>query len=635
MLVQNGGYGTRYSRLTWDGSGTAEYGVAEWWNDKSGVEYGASAEHKDEVFTDMVIGIQAGRMGANYGNMDSEGTIRRVKFVRNTYAGVDVGSWNALDWWVWDSQFIDCARGVTNTYAVTDSGTTTGAGAIYVYRSFFQGSSVADVQITNTQWYSLHNNVSIGSRRFFEAANVGSNSAILVVENNRVIQSTNPEPISIGNLGPIFLVDNEIQATSLTYNLTDMVTGRDVLTLGNLITADFPATQGADKVISLDNTIVAASSISTLPMAMPATPQWVTHQVYEVPAGANADEIQALINQSAQSSDPQPIIHFGLGVWVLDKSLEIPANRSLQLVGDGLGTLVNWYNYKAPAPLLNIVGPSKVTIRDMQWVNALPNGTGVAPAINVTEADQPGGRIQIVETATGVINAQHLELTQLSMQSNPTVTSVSFSDVKNAASIGAGPFGPVSLTNNSSFLMADTWYEGSATALFRLTSGTFTYQGGNMAPASHPGATNLSAPAILLNGFSGVASFIGMEFDLSKIPSHVGIEVENETTQTQAYFMGITSNEAGYYDRTAGNAGAGTVGFIMDRTAQGTLALGVNSVQAANQGSTSSVNVLAAWKQARSLPWDTTPYKVPKGATDLKLYRFKADNTSGLVINGQ
>jgi hypothetical protein len=62
---------------------------------------------------------------------------------------------------------------------------------------------------------------------------------------------------------------------------------------------------------------------------------------------------------------------------------------------------------------------------------------------------------------------------------------------------------------------------------------------------------------------------------------------------------------------------------------------GVDSVQAAEQGSTSSNNVLAAWKQARSLPWDTTPYQVPKGAMDLKLYRFKADNTSGLVINGQ
>src|SRR3984957_8784144 len=188
MLIQNGGLGTRYSRLTWDGSGTAGYGVAQWWNTSAGGLYGGSTEHQDEVFQDMNIGIMAGRLGAQYGQLDSEGQVRRVSFVRNTYAGLDLGSWNALDWWVWDSHFVDCARGVTNTYSVSDAGVTTGAGAAYVYRSFFERSTVADMQIANTGWFSMHNNVSIGSRRFFEAAPMGNNAAVVIVQNNRVVQ---------------------------------------------------------------------------------------------------------------------------------------------------------------------------------------------------------------------------------------------------------------------------------------------------------------------------------------------------------------------------------------------------------------------------------------------------------------
>ena len=122
--------GTRYSRLTWDGSTTAQYGVAQWWNTSEGHAYGGGTERPDEVSSqkDMAIGIMAGRLGKPYGQLDSEGQVRRVAFIRNRYAGVAVGSWNALDWWVWDSQFVDCGRGVTNTYNASDSGQTKGSG---------------------------------------------------------------------------------------------------------------------------------------------------------------------------------------------------------------------------------------------------------------------------------------------------------------------------------------------------------------------------------------------------------------------------------------------------------------------------------------------------------------------------
>ena len=630
MLVQNGGLGTRYSRLTWDGSGTAGYGVAQWWNTSAGGLYGGSTEHQDEVFQDVNIGIMAGRMGAQYGQLDSEGQVRRVSFIRNRYAGLDTGSWNALDWWVWDSHFVDCARGVANTFSVNDAGVTTGAGAVYVYRSFFERSTVADMQIANTGWFSMHNNVSIGSRRFFEAAPMGSNAAVSILQNNRVVQSTDPVPVSLGNLGPLFLIDNQVQSTTSTYNLTDWVAGRDVLSLGNHVTAGPPSPSGSDRLLSIDDVNVSASSISTQPMALPPTPAWTTHQIFEVPTGATADQIQAIIDQSAQSSDPQPIVHFGHSTWTLNKSLNIPKNRAIQLVGDGYGSILSWFNSTAAGPMVGIAAPAKVTVRDMQWLGVGSGGVGATTAINISGADQPGGRIQIVGSTPGPIKAQHLEMTQLSLQANPGINSISLDDVIHAVAMGTGGIGPVQLTNNSNFLMADTWYEGSDTALFRMDSATFTYLGGHLARGNPPGATNLADPSILLDQFSGQASWIGMQLDLSAIPSGIEIQIDSENAQTQVYFMGVTSDKPNYFDWGGNNTGLGTIGFILNRTLQGTAA-----VQADNQGSTSAGDIRETWNHARSLNWDSAPYQVPMGSTDVRVYHMKMDQTTGLVIQGQ
>ena len=84
MLVQNGGIFFRYARLTWDGQSKAGIGVAQMWNMHSDTVFGGNTEHEDEVFEDMGIGIMAGRLGKDYGNLDSEGVIRRVTFLRDT-----------------------------------------------------------------------------------------------------------------------------------------------------------------------------------------------------------------------------------------------------------------------------------------------------------------------------------------------------------------------------------------------------------------------------------------------------------------------------------------------------------------------------------------------------------------------
>ncbi len=630
MLIQNGGVGTHYSRLTWDGSGTAGYGVAHWWNATAGIVYENGAIHEDEVFQDLNIGIMAGRLGANFGQLDSEGQIRRVTFLRNTYAGLDLGSFNALDWWVWDSHFVDCARGVSNNFSIDDSGTTVGAGAAYVYRSLFERSTVADFDIGNTGWFSLHNNVSIGSRRFFQAAPMGSNAAVSVLESNRVVESTDPNPISLGNLGPMLLVDNQVQSGDSPYNLTDWVSGRDVLSLGNQFTTGLPTAVGTDALVNVDDTLVTAASLSTVALQLPATPQWGTHQVFEVPANASNAAIQAIIDQSAQSSDPQPIIHFGSGNWTITTALQIAAGRSMELVGDGYGSTLVWARAGQAGSIINIGSSAKVTIRDLQLLAASSTGTVAnTAAISLTGADAPGGRIQIVGNALGPIQAQNLQQTQLSLQGNSSLTSMLLNDVVNAVAVSTGVVGSVTLANNSSFVMEDTWYEGPQTALFRMNDATFSYLGGHMAPASHPGTTDLSAPSIALTYYAGQASWLGMQLDLAAIPSGVGIEVTNQTAQTQAYFMGLTGNTANYFDWVNNGVAGASISFMLNETVQSTV-----SVQAANQGTTSPSAMRAAWSQVRSLSWDSSPYQPPNGSTDIRIYHVKMDQTGGLEISG-
>jgi hypothetical protein len=280
--------------------------------------------------------------------------------------------------------------------------------------------------------------------------------------------------------------------------------------------------------------------------------------------------------------------------------------------------------------MLNIVAPTKLTIRDMQWLGAGMGGVATTTAIGISGADQPGGRIQIVGSTPGAIDADHLHMTQLSLQANPGINSISLDEVIHAVAMGTGGMGQVDLANASSLLMADTWYEGSATSLFRMDSATFTYLGGHMAPATHPGADDLADPSVLLNQFSGQASWIGMEFDLSAIPSGIGIQINGENAQTQAYFMGLTSNRANYFNWAGANADQGTIGFILNRTVKTTA-----TAQAANQGSSSAEDVRKTWSQARSLTWDSTPYQVPTGSTDIRIYRMKMDQTAGIVIHGQ
>lgn len=679
MLIQNGGVGYRFSRIKWDGGSikhpgnVAGYGVAHLWSrnkpeKKYQPVYGGSFDHTDEIFQNIEIGIMAGRRGAYYGDGDSEGHIRRVTFNNNSKAGLNTGSFNALDWWIWDSHFTNCARGVSDVFTIedrpdpTDSTKTIptegvdgvisaidGAGNFHVYRSLFEGSTVADINIHNTQWFSLHNNTSIGSRRFFQADDVGRNRAPVIMQNNRVLDTTDPISISDDNLGPLMMIDNQIRssagAVAPIVRMNGFVNGRDVVSVGNRFTVSNPILvvpkttfNGDDRVRSISDTTVSRSSISSTLPDLPPTPTRTARQVYEVPAGANDATLQAVIDTAAQSSAVNSIVHLPPGTYNISKTIVVPPLARLQITGDGFTSTLLWTGTAPGGVVFELQGPSYATVRDLHMLSYSTDDSTKPIAFKITNADQPGGRVLIEKSDPGSLTASSLLQTQVALVANPYIQSAPFdtgmilNNVKSLFSMSSGNIGRVQSTD-SNVLISDAWYEGNESALLRVASGNFTYMGGHLAPGdpNHGAYTPPLSNPLVLDGFNGQATFLGINFDLqsTSVGSRSAIQIGTETPATNALFVGVNS-APNLFTRTSSG---GNVGLL----AGGLLGLvgSYTNGPAPNDGLTSDGFITQSLQQARSLTWDTQPYSAPAGSTDVRIFRVKANqNMSGTVITG-
>ena len=651
MLIQNGGAGADYERLTWDGANIAQFGVAEWFNHAANPTLSAyGAQHQDEVFQNLYIGLQPGRMDANctnFCNNDSEGQVRRVSFINNSYAGLNTGSFNAVDWWVWDSSFSNNVRGVSNDYLVPGGYVGTdgaGAGTAHVYRSNFSQSTFADIEVGHiANWLGVHNNFSTGSASFLYIDNAGENSTPLIAENNRVVNLSSATPISFSNAGPLMLVDNQFGDTpnEPVYAFSPSKPGppdADFLTIGNTAYGLWPSVTQFQRIKSVNDSTVATGIISTTAPILPATPAVVSHTVFEVQPTDSTATIQGYINSAIASSDPQAIVHFGgRKTYNINSTLTIPAHSHVQLVGDGWMTVLAWTGSNSAGPMISIAGPSKVTIREIQFNGA--NLSEVTTPIAITGADSIGGRIQVVGSDLVSISATNLTNTQLSLQANPRIVpqnistanpAVTLAGVSSAVSV-SGDQGTLVMSGNSNYLMEDTWFEGigSSTSLFNVPNGRFTYVGGIAAPASHSG-TQTVAP-ILVNGGSASQTYVGMMFNLANVNvagSQIAAEVENESASARAYFYGNGSlpGENAWFSRPGPNVSE--VSFVSNRQSSGS-----SSGQYADQGDTSNSGIINGWAQARTLQWDTSPYTPPVGATDIRIYRVFALFAGGVTIS--
>jgi Pectate lyase superfamily protein len=648
MLTQTSGLGAGYERITWDGANTAQVGVGEWYNTALYPGLSSSAAlHQDEVFQNMGIGIMAGRTGADYGVNDSEGLIRRVSFINDSIAGFDTGSGNAVNWWIWESTFANCGTGVGNTYGYYNTlGDTTGSGAMYVYRSNFSGSTFADFAMgwSATSWFSLHNNFSTGSAAFINSSSAGllAAGAQIIAENNRVVNLTGTSPISDGNAGPPILLDNQFGNTGPVYDMPSSVA--DIMAIGNTTYGSWPSAAAGQRLVSINNSVVASGSISTTAPTLPATPSVTSHTVFEVPPGASTSTIQGLINSANASSDPQAIVHFGgLNIWTITSTLTIPVNSHVQLVGDGWNSILVWAGGSG-GTMIQITNPSKVTIRELRLQG--PNGSSNTVPIAAVASDNVGGRVQIVGSVIDGLSATNLVDTQISMQANPGMapagndpanTAVNLSIVSFAMAIGTNAHGTLVMSGVSNYIMEDTWFEGTgaANSMFDIPNGSFTYLGGILAPAADSATANTqTVPPVLISGGWAHQSYIGMNLNLANVDvsgAMTGVEVQNETASTSAYFYGLDSGagELNWFSRPGPNNG--DISFVINR--ENFNAMPYSGQQYPNTGDTSNSGILQGFAQARNLSWDTTPYVPPPGTTDLRIYRVMAvDFLTGVQI---
>ena len=147
----------------------------------------------DCAFRDPPIALQAGD-GTTQGQ--AEVAVRRCVFER-CGIGISIQNWNSLDWYIWDSQFLECDQGVSNN---------PGCGAFNVYRSRFRGSKKADVRMGHLGQFSLVENLSENSACFLAYEYGPAAGANLTMQGNRIEHPRGP--CWMGNSGPALLLDN-------------------------------------------------------------------------------------------------------------------------------------------------------------------------------------------------------------------------------------------------------------------------------------------------------------------------------------------------------------------------------------------------------------------------------------------
>jgi len=495
MLNLNGTAYSKFNRITFDGRRQADVAVEQSWDGRNG-HFDTANEYADDVFTDVGFGIRGGFLGHGF----AETSILRDHFIRNRMAGVSLGNFNALDIWVRDCLFQDCGYGVTNTF---------GAGNFKVYHCLFQGSVKSDMAITNTGEFSIRNNTSVGSEQFFNAT-FTRNPACITIEHNTVLDPLNTTAVSISNQGPVIFVANIIRSQSGASGAVVRL-GTDSYCTDNIFSVDQALVAGSGSIVQ--NTHVASpAELSKLkPVLLPAVEPNLKRKIFEIPIGATAAVIQAIIDRAAKLKGSKPVVHFPFGNYQLNATLNLPAGSDMQLVGDGFGdqrgSTLSWAG-SANGTMIHVAGPSGVTLKDL----TLRGGTSTTNLL-ISNADLQSALVflqgfQQIGGQTG-LQANRLDHTQIFGQD------IGFSGLKTAISIVGGQSRTIvysgaesnnvvshQVSDGGSLMIQDTWYEGAVKSTYAKLSGNsvFTAVGDHI-------ATSSNVPAINVQGFSGKALF--------------------------------------------------------------------------------------------------------------------------------
>lgn len=613
----------RMMRLTLDGSGKAKDAIFH------GLPFATALGYTDMVFKDVQFGIEAGERDGI-----AECLVLRCKFIRCSETGISIQNFNTLDWWVWYSTFEDCHIGVSSQY-------NKGGGHFHVYESLFKNSTEADITMMHTSYFGIRNNTSINSKAFFVAIrswnwtdkeNYGASTSI---QGNHIYDPLDATPIRIANSGNILVMDNVIRSraavkTGPVIHLATPTGDADMVSIGNTFTVKDPF-DVKGRLTTQDEKIVARGRIKTELPVLPVTAPNLHRQVFEIPAGANGAVIQQAIDGAAKLAGQRPVIHLPKGEYPIAKTLVIPANTDMILIGDGIlnTTNLNW-NGPAKQPMLLIHGPSHAIVRELYW-----NCGNTAAGIRVDHCDQPGGRVNMQEvwmessTTPPELYVDGLDQTNVSSMGSGygKITAIGGPLAQRGKrqgtqvtcyGMGAGSRDSFDLQNGGSILQRDAWYEGPYRTCVRLAgNGTFTWDGGTIAVGNYQNKVMFpeeeGKPAVDIDNFQGKITLIGLGIASVDPTRKAFITVHGTRDDMKVLFLGCGFVQ----DLFSNTAAKAKVALFHNR--QGVKDLGTISVP--DQGACDSAflrEMLAQTRAAR--PPLPTPLKLD--VTDVRFDRI-------------
>jgi hypothetical protein len=562
MLTCDGVSYSKFGRLTWDGQGKARAAVVHHWNSVKIIGPAVTyMEHADEVFQNVGRGIVGGGVDPvlkpdgslshyNHG-MDAEFMVKRCKFIRCSEAGLSIGSFNALDWWVWDSEFVDCGVGATNCAEGTYGG-----GHFHLYRNLFRGSKAADIRTGHCSYFGIRFNTSIGSRRFLETirptgysrpglehatiklwgawADEDTYGSRQALQGNRILNPTDPTPVFVNQHGPLTMLDNVFAVKAggdqPVVEVAPPTAGAQCISIGNqFFGTDRVEVKG--ELTAFDNETLDYPKGELTAPVLPVFAPRVERKVFQLAAGATGEEIQKAIDEAAKLVGQKPVVHLPAGRYPVSQTLKIPAQADVQLTGDGVKTELLWEGADG-GTLLKLAGPARATLRDFRVYGNRKLGRGIV----ADNLNQPGGLVLLDQ-----VNAD--DCTRLGMlfdglaqtrveaigsggsgNAGPGLT-VNGTGDKTAAWVGF--FGGAgsnnqqthAVKNRGRLVVWDTWYEtavgkeGSEPRYIHLTDqGYLTFFNGHIATLPS-GKARKDLFAIDLDGFKGRFTLIGATMD--------------------------------------------------------------------------------------------------------------------------
>lgn len=643
MILANGVSWSTWGRLTLEGNGAAGGGLHFRWDDVGPGEYSTQGVSVlDMVFRRMGKGIIGG--APSPGNMDSDIGIFRTRFESCSIAGLSTESWNALDYWVFDSAFVDNARGATNRY---------GSGNFNIHNSYFSGSTVADVDIDkNAMFLGLHGNTSIGSKQFLHLTPAWDAYGV-ILQDNRIIDTTSSIAIEANYLGDLILLDNQIHsragASGPAVSLRADSVVADFLSMGNkyTVTGAESVTGPVVRAHQIDNDVVARNQIDATAPVLPSTPPRATANVIDVPVGASTSVIQAAIDQAATKAGKHPVVHLPAGEYFVTQSLVVPPNVDVTITGDGWGTIV--WGQNLSSPVFRLRGPSSAVIADMKINASRSSDSNVvtnAEGILVENADQVGARVY-GEVSTFLHDRGTDLLVDRLANGHVDVHGAFFIREGNLAAhaigVGAGTRGRLAIFGGTSnawrnpagamfrvssggqMVVKDFWYEANsgptAVRLASGDSGNFTFAGGLL--SQYSGLSQSTVGRIIdVGGFAGRATFLGMMLAFPDGQAGRFPTIHDETSQTQVLATGMSAKQGGArnpYLVRQGSAPTGTVSFASNKldTESGT-----GNISLPNSGNAITPTFLRNMLEQTRATVPTPFRNAPAGVTNVGLLRL-------------